>query len=675
MRHEQAQQVEPPPLLHDELASVSAPTQAWSHRDGSMDDHPIHGLFHGDWRFARGVELRIDGAPIEHLATSSAGDWALIRGIAPALDSEPGDARIAVERMREVAPGAVLERATVVNGRDLPIDVRIELAIEVAFSPIEEVRDGRGDPVPVHLAIEGSDAIATDGIRTLRVRSRAGVVEVIDGRVVVSHRAIVQPNDWSGLSVEVLLDDSTLAVRGIIVDAPRRGLEPTGRAALDSWGERAVADLQDLLLDVGSGPVLAAGAPWRLTMVARDALSAARLLLPLGTTLAEATLRTLAARQGVQHDGRTGEEPGRMMHELSPHRAEGARAGVELPPTFTDSIDATPLWVVLLHDAWRAGLPLETVRELRTGLHAALGWLRQQVGDGFLTLPGGDVAVGDGPELPRDAEGAPAAGPVATARLQALACRAAVGGAALLEALGDDGSPTLEWAERLRRRFRAAFWVVRGDDRHPAMAIDGTGGRLDWLSADLAHLIGSTLLSRDEERIVAELLLDERLSSGFGLRSIATDAPGYWPLAWNGGAIRPHDTAVAIEGLLRAGLDDVARRLAEQLERAADAFHGSMPERYAGYGLADASAPVPLPGAGAPNARSAAAVAPVWQALGARRAEPTPRRERHLRAVEPLTIGVPTEAASGEARFSSSGGAAPRRAQVRLIDGGWPPSI
>ncbi|QUW18038.1 glycogen debranching N-terminal domain-containing protein [Agrococcus sp. Marseille-Q4369] len=675
MRHEQAQQVEPPPLLHDQLASVSAPTQAWSHRDGTMDDHPIHGLFHGDWRFARRVELRVDGAPIEHLATSSAGDWALIRGIARALDSEPGDARIAVERMREVTPGAVLERATVVNGRELPIDVRIELAVDVAFCPIERVRDGRGDPVPVHLAIEGADAIATDGIRTLRVRSRGGAVELVDGRVVVSHRAIVQPNDWCGLSVELLLDDASLAVEGAIVDAPSRGLEPTGRPALDRWGERAVADLEDLLLDVGSGPVLAAGAPWRLTMVARDALSAARLLLPLGTSLAEATLRTLAARQGVQHDGRTGEQPGRMMHELSPHRPAGVRAGAELPPTFTDSIDATPLWIVLLHDAWRAGLPLEAVRELRTALHAALGWLGQQVGDGFLTLPGGDVTVGDGPELPRDAEGEPAEGPVATARLQALACRAAVGGAALLEALGDDGAPWLEWAERLRRRFRAAFWVVRGDDRHPAMAIDGTGGRLDWLSADLAHLIGSTLLSRDEERTVAGLLLDERLSSGFGLRSIAVDAPGYWPLAWNGGAIRPHDTAVAIEGLLRAGLDDVARRLAEQLERAAEAFDGSLPERYAGYGLADASAPVPLPGAGAPNARSAAAVAPVWRALGDRRAEHAPRRERHLHAVEPLpTIAVPAEAASGGTR-STSGDSSPRRAHVRLIDGGRTPSI
>ncbi|MBO1770126.1 glycogen debranching N-terminal domain-containing protein [Agrococcus sp. TF02-05] len=675
MRHEQAQQVDPPRLLHDQLASVSAPTQAWSRRDGSMDEHPIHGLFHGDWRFVRAVELRVDGAPIEHLATSSAGDWALIRGIAPALDSEPGDARIAVERMREVTPGAVLERATVVNGRDLPIDVRIELAIDVAFSPIERVRDGRADPVPVHVGIEGVDAVATDGIRTLRVRSRAGEVEVVDGRVVVRQRAIVQPNDWAGLSVELLLDDASLAVEGAIVDAPSRGLEPTGRPALDHWGERAVADLEDLLLDVGSGAVLAAGAPWRLTMVARDALSAARLLLPLGTTLAESTLRTLAARQGVQHDGSTGEQPGRMLHELSPHRPAGARAGAELPPTFTDSVDATPLWIVLLHDAWRAGLPLEAVRELRTALHAALGWLGQQVGEGFLTLPGGDVAVGDGPELPRDAEGAPVAGPVATARLQALACRAAVGGAALLEALGDDGAPWLDWAERLRRRFRAAFWVVRGDDRHPAMAIDGTGGRLDWLSADLAHLVGSTLLSRDEERTVAELLLDERLSSGFGLRSIAADAPGYWPLAWNGGAIRPHDTAVAIEGLMRAGLDDAARRLAEQLERAAEAFHGSLPERYAGYGLADASAPVPLPDAGAPHARSAAAVVPAWQALGARRTAPAARRERHLRAVETLTVDVPREATAGEARFASTGGASPRRAHVRLIDGGWPPSI
>ncbi|GEK80474.1 glycogen debranching N-terminal domain-containing protein [Agrococcus baldri] len=634
----------PQPLLHHQLVALAAPTQAWSGEDGTMTGAGTHGVFHGDWRYVRGIELRVDGLPVEPLSTAEEHDWAVFRAVA--LDPEAGQPihRVSVERMREVTPGGMVERLTLINGRDEPIDALVEIVCDIEIAPMASVRAGRPEPAPITVGLEGDEAIATDGVRTLRASGRGGRVRIDGSRVIVAQQAHVVPDDWHGMALELELIDPTLAVRGSACDAAIGELRPTGRPALDAWGAQAITDLEHLLLDAGHGAFPAAGAPWHLTMVARDALVACRLLLPLGGALAEGTLRTLAARQGVRFDPATGEEPGRILHEMRQGVTDALRPGVEAPPVYSGSIDATPLWIVLLHDAWQAGLPLETVRELRTALHSALAWMQANASEGFLGCPDepGMALSGKGwRELPEGmrfgSEGAGMAG-VVTAQAQGLACRAAVAGAALLDALGDDGEHLRAWAERLRERFREAFWVERRGIRFPAMALDAEGHPFETLVSDIGQLVGTTLLTHVEEAAVARLLLDERLSSGFGLRTMATDAERYWPLAHYCGAVWPHDTAIAIEGLLRAGFGDEARQLAEQLERAADAFGGRMPEVYAGYGLDETPTPIPYPGACSPQAWSAASVVPVHAALIAADAERQPAApERRLVAVAPQT--------------------------------------
>lgn len=641
MHHELEARGARPPLLHDELVALSAPTQAWSHHDGTMRG-AADGLFHGAWRWVRSLELLIDGRPVEHLATAAERGWTVFRGVARDLDGGAAS-RVLVERMRGVEPGGLSERVTIVNGRDVEVTAVIELRLELELSPIDAVRDGRPEPVPIELRIDGGAAVATDGHRTLRCSSTRGAIDIDGHRVSASRSVVVQPGDWATLAIEIAIDDPSLAAHGPIT-ASFPDLRTTGRAALDRWAARAVADLESLSLDVGHGPFAAAAAPWQLTLLARDALIAARLTLPLGAAIAEGTLRTLATRQGVLRDAATGEEPGRIPHEL--------RAGGDAPTAvFGASIDATPLWIVLLHDTWAAGMPTETARELRTALHAALAWLAERTGDGFLTDP-------------RD-EGASAA-------VQAVACRAAVGAADLLDALGDDGDEWRAWAARLRSRVREAFWVGEGASRLPSTALDRHGAPLEQVGAELGQLVGSRLLDDDEEAIVVRLLLDERIASGFGLRSLAADDACYWPMLGRGGAVHPHETGIAIEGLLRAGYREEARALAEQLLAAAEAFGGRLPAAFAGYGVEDVSAPVPLPGACSPHAASAASAVVAHRALDARprsvHAEPA---GRILAAVEPVVPGAhaaPMRPIARAAR-SGTGGSSPReRAQLRLVE-------
>lgn len=671
-----------PPLLHSELVALAAPTQVWSAQDGTMGGSGAHGLFHGDWRYLRGIELRVDGQAVEPIATAEEADWIVFHALAVDRGTSLPLARVKVERMREVTPGGMVERATLVNGRSEPIDALVELVCDLELAPMPTVRAGAPDPAELTIELDGGTAIVSDGTRTLRASSRGGQMRVDGSRMIVAKQTHVAPGDWAGVTLELSIDDPSLALHGATIDALCEPLLPTGRPALDRWATRAVADIADLLLDAGHGAFPAAGAPWHVTMVARDALIACRLLLPLGGALAEGTLRTLAARQGVRFDPASGEEPGRILHEMRQRAPGASRPGVEPPPVYAGSVDPTPLWIVLLHDAWRAGLPLDSVRELRTALHSALGWMRAHTvgpdgAEGFLAcrsetgmgLSGKDWKLE--PEGMRFRDPGATGAAIATAQVQGLACRAAVGGAALLDALGDDGEPWREWAERLRTRFRETFWVHRDGDRFPAMALDADGRPVGTLVSDIGQLLGTTLLSRVEEAEVVRLLLDERLSSGFGLRTMATDAERYWPLAHYCGAIWPHDTAIAIEGLLRSGFHAEARELAEQLERAADAFGGRMPEVYAGYGLEDTAAPIPYPGACSPQAWSAASVVPVHTALTWRaEARPPIGRERHLVALPP----PPVPSAPEPMQINAGSLQPPTRVRLHLVEPGSPPS-
>src|SRR5690606_14671803 len=104
----------------------------------------------------------------------------------------------------------------------------------------------------------------------------------------------------------------------------------------------------------------------------RDSLLTAWMALPLDAGLAMGTLEILATTQGQRVNPCTEEEPGRILHELrlgpeSKHALGGSH--------YYGSVDATPLFVMLLVEAWRWGADAETIRRLLPAADAALKWL------------------------------------------------------------------------------------------------------------------------------------------------------------------------------------------------------------------------------------------------------------------------------------------------------------
>jgi glycogen debranching enzyme len=73
--------------------------------------------------------------------------------------------------------------------------------------------------------------------------------------------------------------------------------------------DRSLDDLAGLRLtelDPPDDEFVVAGVPWFLTLFGRDSIWAARRLLPVGTSTAEGTLRTLTRRQATGIDPASG---------------------------------------------------------------------------------------------------------------------------------------------------------------------------------------------------------------------------------------------------------------------------------------------------------------------------------------------------------------------------------
>ncbi|MFI6297447.1 glycogen debranching N-terminal domain-containing protein [Nonomuraea sp. NPDC050790] len=670
------------PLLHDLVSTVMAPTSALSGADGQIRRAGVQGLFHADARVLSEATLEIDGRepePIGHAVPSPG--VARFVSLARWLGDPGADPTVRVERVRRVTPGAMAEEITIASTASAPFTCTVTVTLAADFAPVDVVKSG-GGAVPLKPEHTGgtltwhSGKTRVTATTTPSSSTPAPASSSAPSSGVVFTSFAPAPNAASTSSSEVVLTSSPFSdddgdndngggegdgggqagvgVRWRVAVAPgervRLGWElavadpravvaaPVGArewsrpeveaddARLVRLARQSLDDLESLRLTVPGAPgetFLGAGVPWFLTLFGRDSIWAARMMLPLGTALAGGTLRVLARHQGVKTDATSGEAPGKIMHEL---RGNGftLTSGLRLPSTYYGTIDATPLWIALLHDAWRWGLPEREVAGLLPALEAALGWLETDGdadGDGFLEYldAGGRGLANQGWKDSGDAvrfrDGSHAAPPIALAEVQGYAHEAALAGAALLEAFGRPRAGRWrDYADRLATRFRERFWV---DGGYPALALDRDKRPVDALTSNIGHLLGTGLLTPEEEARIARTLADPAMSGGFGLRTMSAGDAGFSPLSYHCGSVWTHDTAIVIAGLARTGHGAPAAHLAEGLLEAAETFGYRLPELHAGDDRSLMGRAVPYPAACRPQAWSAAsAIAILHAAIG-----------------------------------------------------------
>ncbi|TFD82574.1 glycogen debranching N-terminal domain-containing protein [Cryobacterium fucosi] len=622
------------PLLHDELVALSAPTQVWSSPDGSMGSRPLHGVYHSDTRIVGALTLLVDGQ-VPEIISHSVTDAATLRFVSLLrhLDGRGADPRVLLNRVRQVRDGRVTETIELTSAITDPIETTVTLELTPSFDIIHDVKGGVRTP-DVEIASLLDDAgvhYSSGGVTASFTSADADLVVDANGLTTASWSVTIPAHGSVSVSWELAIVDPSAVVRGASGASEWAGV--TARAddsRLGAWVDTALKDLAGLRMVTRDQPdevFLAAGAPWFFTLFGRDSIWAARMLLPLGTGLAASTLRVLAALQGTETVAATAEQPGKIMHELRPGTLDMPGEETSLPPLYYGTVDATALWITLLHDAWKWGMADAEVEALLPNLETALVWMRSygdSDGDGFLEYVDstGHGLANQGWKDSGDSiqwrDGRLSEGPIALCEVQAYAYQAAIGGAELLDHFGrSGGADWRDWAAALKVRFNEAFWIESPDGAYPAVALDAHKQKVDTVTSNIGHLLGTGILDEKGSRLVAQRLISPELSSGYGLRTMSTDSTGYWPLSYHGGSVWTHDTAIAIAGLGRAGFGAEAAILIEGLLRTAEGFDYRMPELHSGHSTEESAAPIPYPAACRPQAWSAAsAVAVLGTILG-----------------------------------------------------------
>ena len=626
------------PFLHQLIPTLMAPTQVWSDRDGQVRAEGAQGVFHGDLRVLTHAVVTIDGIEPEPLSASHAGPGRseAVAAVRP-IDGDGADPTTWLRRRTTVRPGRVDLRLQLECATAAPVRGRLEVALGSDLASLEVVKQGGRLPAVAAVVVDdgGADGEGTarvelsGGTATVLIAARGATVSTTATGVSLAWDAVAAPGTPFVAECVLTVTDSGAVVTAPATPSPEwaRPDVTASDPRLSRLLARSLDDLSTLRMTWTRAPhevFLAAGAPWFFTLFGRDSIWAARLTLPLGTDLARGTLRTLAVAQGSDTVPATAEQPGKILHEVRP-AALALGDGTVLPPIYYGTVDATALWICLLHDAWRWGMAAADVEALLPAMEEALGWLRDHGdgnGDGFIDYvdeTGSGLANQgwkDSDDSVQWRDGSLAQGPIALCEVQAYAYEAAMGGAALLEAFGREGAPAWrDWASRLAERFRASFWT--SDERGPylGIALDRHGDLVDSKASNMGHVVGTGILTPTEERVVADRLVAWDMSSGLGLRTLSAQMGGYWPLRYHGGAVWAHDTAIAIRGLTQAGLDDQAEVLVAGLLSAAERLDYQLPELFSGTTPEDTAGVVPYPASCHPQAWSAAASVTVLQAV------------------------------------------------------------
>jgi glycogen debranching enzyme len=633
------------PWLHDLVTVLSAPTVALSDGSGQIRAGGAAGALHADVRVLSQAVLEVGGTEPAPVGGGLIGArTARFAGVARALGDDIVDPTVLVERERTIAPGEVRERIRVVSSADSGVATEVRLTLAADMASLADIKAGKVSPArvsPVQAAVgrapDGMSLTWESGPLRVTVTAPGARMSAADGGEAAA--VLSWPVELPGRgSREVSWRLSVSDDSAVVMAAPPG--EPWARVSADGDDPRLPSLIAQSLPDADAlrmavprardDVFLAAGAPWFFTLFGRDSIWAARLLLPFGWQLAAGTLRALAAFQGARVDPETAEAPGKIPHEL--RRAAQGVLGTRAPggaDVYFGTIDATPLWGCLLHDAWRWGMPEDQVRALLPALRGALEWMRaygDADGDGLLEYVDAtghglsNQGWKDSGDSVRFADGRIATPPVALCEVQGYAYEAAMRGADLLSALGGAGGDAeaadwRTWAGKVKNAFRASFWVSDGNGSYPALALDAGRRPVDSLTSNIGHLLGTGLLSADEEAAVAARLAGDDMNSGFGLRTMSARNGGYNPLSYHCGTVWSHDTAIAIRGLFRSGHGEVAAALADGLMSAAAAFGWRLPELFSGRGRAETPWPIPYPASCRPQAWAAAAAGALTQAL------------------------------------------------------------
>jgi glycogen debranching enzyme len=396
--------------------------------------------------------------------------------------------------------------------------------------------------------------------------------------------------------------------------------------SFDRIVDQAAADMMALRLHVPNtegDPIPAGGVPWFLSLFGRDAIIASLQFLVANPELSRGALDRLGSLQADRVDDFRDGEPGKIPHELRQGELAFFR---KIPYTpYYGTADATPLYLILLHAAWKSmGDDTLLHRHLGTA-ERCLDWIDQygdRDGDGFQEYQTRSSAglTNHGWKDASDAvlypDGSLVKEPRALCELQGYVFDAWLRMAEIFSALGDArrAAELRCKAGTLYHRFNEAFWDEEAG--FYALALDGNKQKVMTIASNPGHCLWSGIVPPERARRLVHRLLQPDMWSGWGIRTLSSAHCAYNPFSYQNGSVWPHDNSIIAMGFKRYGFAKEAATVSRAICDAASYFMSDrLPELFAGVDRAEIGLPLRYLGSNVPQAWAAGAIFAIVQAL------------------------------------------------------------
>jgi glycogen debranching enzyme len=596
------------------------------------------GLYHRDTRMLSRLQVLLEEAQPLLLSSMTQDDNAVFTADLSNPDLlEHGQIalrreNIHLNRMKFIWNGACYERLVVRNYSDRPLALRATYRFAADFADLFEVRgehrNARGE---CRAALESDHGVV---LRYLGLDEIERITEIVffptpktlttaraDFELSLKPRATrrifarvgfsTTQGEWTGRSFYRRMRAARHALKE---SSARAASVESSNSVYNEMVRRSVSDLYMLITDTPQGPYPYAGIPWFSTPFGRDGIITALMTLWLDPTIARGVLGFLAATQAAALAPERDAEPGKILHEMR----HGEMANMREVPfgRYYGSIDATPLFLLLLGEYFRRTGDLATVSSLWPSAEAALAWIDTYGdcdGDGFVEYhrQTNEGLVNQGWKDSFDAifhrDGRLAEGPVALCEVQAYVYGAKRHAAVLAEALGhpERAATLAAQAESLRERFESQFWCE--DLSTYALALDGEKRPCRVISSNAGQVLFTGIASAERAQRVAATLLSPATFGGWGIRTLASSEGRYNPMSYHNGSIWPHDNGLIALGFARYGMQKSAAQVFGALFDAATYMDlRRLPELFCGFPRRERNAPTQYPVACSPQAWASA---------------------------------------------------------------------
>ncbi|HWS16658.1 MAG TPA: glycogen debranching N-terminal domain-containing protein [Candidatus Elarobacter sp.] len=602
---------------------------------------PDVGFFHDDTRFLSRLELRVDGYRTVVLSSSTEQTFVsqieLTTGKSTMRETyEIPENTVHIRREQLLSSETLFDNFSFENFNFHELELNIELAYEADFMDVFQVRGvARENLGHYYQPIVRHDSIVfhycgLDGVARETVIHLSPEPEVVDGTT-ARWKLRLPPFKRFQLQTTIVPQVEGKRSRSVRPDfALQLRLR---REALADWASHSTSfsssnsifnemvatckgDFHALQIPEAKERVIAAGIPWFATMFGRDSIIAAYQSLMLNPQLASETLRVLASHQGKEKNDWRDEEPGKILHE---HReGEMTRAG-EMPfGPYYGSVDATPLWLILLSETFNWTADEQLVKDLLPNAYRALEWIDScgdLDGDGFIEYlrraPKGLANQGwkDSWDAIMHHDGEIAKTPVALCEVQGYVYEAKYRMASLMRSFGD-----IKTADRLKResaemakRFEKAFWMPKLG--FYAMALDREKRQTKVISSNPGHLLFTRMLAQDRAKAITQRFMRDDMFTGWGWRTMSRDERVFNPLSYHRGSVWPHDNSLIAHGMALYEFREPANQLFNALFQAALNFRDyRLPELFCGIERREHDVPVQYPVSCSPQAWASGSV-------------------------------------------------------------------